>query len=80
MESLAHTVGIEADVLQVVDVLRKKRHLSDCIRAGAVSQQEADEAIALAIGCVQGSRSGYESSKPISWSERRGRSATVRAR
>ncbi len=48
LESLKHTVGIEANVLRRVDVLRKKRHLSDYIRAGAVSQQEADEAIALA--------------------------------
>ena len=48
MESLRHTVGIEADVLRRVDVLRRKRHLSDYIRAGAVSQQEADEAIVLA--------------------------------
>lgn len=48
LESLRHTVGIEAAVLRMVDVLRKKRHLSDYIRAGAISQQEADEAIALA--------------------------------
>lgn len=48
LESLVHTVGIEAHTLRGVDVLRKKRHLSDYIRAGAVSQQEADEAIALA--------------------------------
>ncbi len=48
LESLKHTVGIEARVLRRVDVLRKQRHLSDYILAGAVSQQEADEAIALA--------------------------------
>ena len=49
LESLRHTVGIEADVLQVADALRKKRHLSDYVRAVAVSQQEADESIALAV-------------------------------
>jgi len=48
LESLACTVGVEPDVLRTADVLRKKRHLSDYVRAGAVSQQEADEAIALA--------------------------------
>ena len=49
LESLRHTVGVKADVLRMVDVLRKKRHLSDYVRAVAVSQQEADESIALAV-------------------------------
>lgn len=48
LESLRHTVGIETNVLRMVDVIRKKRHLSDYIRAGVVSQQEADESITLA--------------------------------
>ncbi|MEW6217352.1 MAG: hypothetical protein AB1543_06695 [Candidatus Bipolaricaulota bacterium] len=47
--SLRQTVGIGADLVPMVDVLRRKRHLSDYARAGAVSQQEAGEAIALAV-------------------------------
>lgn len=47
LESLAYTAGIGADVLGKLDLLRKKRHLSDYVRVGAVSQQEASEAVEL---------------------------------
>lgn len=48
LESLAHTVGVKSDVLRMLHILRKKRHLSDYVRVGAVSRGEADEAVALA--------------------------------
>lgn len=47
LESLAHTVRLDPKLLQMLHVLRKKRHLSDYVRAGAVSQREAMESIEL---------------------------------
>jgi len=48
IQSLAHTLGADRATVDALDALRKKRNLSDYQRAGAVSDREAEEAIALA--------------------------------
>lgn len=48
IQSLAHTIGADADLIAQLDAFRKKRHISDYERSGAVSIQEAREMLALA--------------------------------
>jgi hypothetical protein len=48
IQSLAFTIGASTDLVDQLDSLRKKRNISDYERAGAVSDQEAREMLALA--------------------------------
>lgn len=48
MQSLAHTIGADADLIAKLDGFRKKRNRSDYERSGAVSAQEAEEMFILA--------------------------------
>jgi len=48
IQSLAHTIGAASDVVAQLDRFRKKRNVGGYERAGAVSEQEAREMIALA--------------------------------
>jgi len=48
IQSLAFTVGASADLIDQLDSFRKKRNISDYERAGAVSEHEAREMLALA--------------------------------
>ena len=48
IQSLAHTIGAEAGLVDRLDAFRKKRNLADYERAGVVSEQEAREMLNLA--------------------------------
>jgi hypothetical protein len=48
IQSLAFTVGASPDLVDQLDAFRKKRNISDYERAGAVSDHEAKEMLALA--------------------------------
>jgi uncharacterized protein (UPF0332 family) len=48
IQSLAYTIGAEADLILQLDSFRKKRNISDYERAEAVSAQEAGEMFNLA--------------------------------
>jgi len=48
IQSLAFTIGASTDLIDQLDSFRKKRNISDYERAGAVSEQEAREMLALA--------------------------------
>jgi len=48
LQSLAHTLGLDAATVQQLDGFRKKRNVSAYDRIGTVSDQEADEMAALA--------------------------------
>jgi len=48
IQSLAHTLGSSGSLVSRLDLFRKKRNLGGYERAGAVSEQEAREMIALA--------------------------------
>jgi len=48
IQSLAFTIGTSSDLVDQLDSLRKKRNISDYERAGAVSDHEAKEMLALA--------------------------------
>lgn len=48
IQSLAYTVGASTDLVDQLDSFRKKRNISDYERAGAVSEREAREMLALA--------------------------------
>lgn len=48
IQSLALTIGSSTDLVDQLDSFRKKRNISDYERAGAVSDQEAKEMLALA--------------------------------
>lgn len=48
IESLRHTIGAGAAVVAQIDQFRKKRNIGGYERAGAVSDQEAGEMLALA--------------------------------
>ncbi|MGB9005112.1 MAG: hypothetical protein WCB96_05245 [Candidatus Aminicenantales bacterium] len=48
IQSLAHTIGAEADLIAKIDGFRKKRNISDYERSGSVSIQEAGEMFVLA--------------------------------
>jgi hypothetical protein len=49
IQSLAYTIGADADVVAQFDAFRKKRNIGGYERAGLVSNREADEMVALAI-------------------------------
>ena len=48
IQPLTFTIGASADLVDQLDGFRKKRNISDYERAGAVSDQEAKEMLALA--------------------------------
>jgi hypothetical protein len=48
IQSLAHTIGAESDVINQFDKFRKKRNIGGYEAAGRISQQEADEMKKLA--------------------------------
>ncbi len=48
IQSLAFTINASADLVDQLDGFRKKRNISDYERAGAVSEHEAGEMLALA--------------------------------
>lgn len=48
IQTIAHTIGAEADVVDEFDAFRKKRNMADYERAGAVSDKEAAEMIEFA--------------------------------
>jgi len=48
IQSLAHTIGADADVVAQFDAFRKKRNIGGYERAGLVSSREADEMVGLA--------------------------------
>jgi len=48
IQSLAFTIGASTDLVDQLDGFRKKRNISDYEQAGAVSEQEAREMLALA--------------------------------
>ena len=48
IQSLELTVGLGATAVSTLDAFRKKRHTAGYERAGAVSEQEADEMLRLA--------------------------------
>ena len=48
LQSLAFTIEIDAATIRQLDKLREKRNISDYERAGLVTEQEAEEMIALA--------------------------------
>ncbi|MGH9510434.1 MAG: hypothetical protein ACRD2M_10875 [Terriglobales bacterium] len=49
LQSLALTVGADATLVNQLDMFRKKRNVGGYERAGAVSNQEAQEMLALAL-------------------------------
>lgn len=49
IQSLALTIGIDAALVDQLDQFRKKRNIGGYERAGLVSDQEAQEMIALAV-------------------------------
>lgn len=49
IQSLAHTIALEPSLVNRLDRFRKKRNMGEYERAGAISQQEADEMLALAL-------------------------------
>ena len=48
IQSLAHTVGVDASTIDRLDAFRKKRNVADYERAGTVSDHEVAEITALA--------------------------------
>jgi hypothetical protein len=48
IQSLAFTIGADADLIAKLDAFRKKRNISDYERSGSVSTQEAREIFGLA--------------------------------
>lgn len=48
IQSLAFTIGASTDLVDQLDAFRKKRNISDYERAGAVSNHEAKQMLALA--------------------------------
>ncbi len=48
IQSLAYTVGVEAEAIKEFDSFRKKRNIGGYERAGLISEQEAKEMLSLA--------------------------------
>ena len=48
IQSLTHTLGADVKLVAQLDGFRKKRNISDYLRAGTVSEQEVTEMLALA--------------------------------
>ncbi len=63
LQSLALTIGLEADSVEQLDELRKKRNLSSYRRAGLVSEREAEGMIALAQAVRQAVQDWLEANK-----------------
>lgn len=49
IQSLAHTIEADADLIAQLDRFRKKRNIGDYERAGMISEQETKEMIELAV-------------------------------
>ena len=49
IQSLAFTAGTDSTLIDQLDRFRRKRNIGEYERAGLVSDQEADEMIALAL-------------------------------
>lgn len=49
IQSLRLTVGLEQDLVDTLDVVRRRRHLADYERAGTTTDDEADEVYGLAL-------------------------------
>lgn len=64
LQSLAYTIELETDTVRHLDALRKKRNISDYVRAGAVSEREAKDAIALVEKVCADAKRWLESSHP----------------
>lgn len=47
IQSLAFTIGLSTDLVNLLDSFRKKRNISEYERTGTVSEQEAAEMLAL---------------------------------
>lgn len=52
LQSLEHTIGLEASILSQLDWFRKKRHTSTYDTAGSVSDQEVQEITSRATSIV----------------------------
>ena len=50
IESLRHTVGLDRDLVDTLDAVRRKRNLSNYERAGTASPSEAEDVYQLVIG------------------------------
>lgn len=48
IQSLAFTIEAETDIIDQLDMFRKKRNISDYERAGAISNRDAEEMLNLA--------------------------------
>jgi hypothetical protein len=48
IDSLSHTIGMDAATVKKFDIFRKKRNISDYERADTISDSEAEDMIALA--------------------------------
>ena len=53
IQSLRYTVGLNQDMIDTLDAVRRKRHLSSYERAGTASHGEAEEVYGLAIDLRQ---------------------------
>lgn len=53
IESLRHTIHLDADTVAKIDAFRKRRNLTEYDRAGATSPAEADEMRELAVDLQQ---------------------------
>lgn len=49
IQSLRFTVGLDQELVDTLDAVRRKRHLSDYERAGTTTDSEADEVFELAV-------------------------------
>lgn len=50
IQSLRHTVGLDQDIVDTLDAVRRKRNLSNYERAGTASPSEADDVYQLVKG------------------------------
>ena len=48
IQSLAHTINLEQDTVDLVDTFRKMRHIGTYEKAGVISQKDAEEIIETA--------------------------------
>lgn len=49
IQSLRYTVGVEPDIVDMLDAVRRKRNLSNYDRAGTTSDREAEEVFELVL-------------------------------
>jgi hypothetical protein len=64
IQSLAHTIGAPGSLIARFDLFRKKRNLGGYERAGAISDQQAQEMIALAREIVSKVRHWLAAHRP----------------